>query len=98
MIREILRRTGARRDEAYFWGVHTGAELDVLIRQNGRNLGFEFKLTSSPRVTPSMRSAREVLGLDRIYVVCHGTGEPWPLAEGIIALPAMCLASPDWTP
>lgn len=98
MIREILRRTGARRDEAYFWGVHTGAELDLLIRQSGRSLGFEFKLTRSPKVTPSMRSAREVLGLDQIYVVCHGAGEPWPLAEGIMALPAMCLASPDWAP
>ncbi len=98
MIREILRRTGARRDEAYFWGVHTGAELDLLIRQGGRSLGFEFKLTRSPKVTASMRSARAGLRLDTLYVVCHGTGEPWPLAEGIIALPAMCLASRDWTP
>jgi len=98
MLREVLRRTGARRDEAYFWGVHTGAELDLLIRQNGRNIGFEFKLTRSPKVTPSMRSARDVLGLDKLYVVCHGAGEPWPLAEGIIALPAMCLTLPNWTP
>jgi len=98
MIREVLRRTGARRDEAYFWGVHTGAELDLLIRQQGRSIGFEFKLTRSPKVTPSMRSAREVLGLEKLYVVCHGAGEPWPLAEGIIALPAMCLVSANWTP
>jgi len=98
MIREVLRRTGARRDEAYFWGVHTGAELDLLIRQQGRSIGFEFKLTRSPKVTSSMRSAREVLGLEKLYVVCHGAGEPWPLAEGIIALPAMCLVSANWTP
>lgn len=98
MIHEVLRRTGARRDEAFFWGVHTGAELDLLIRQNSRSIGFEFKLTRSPKVTPSMRSACEVLGLDQLYVVCHGAGEPWPLAEGIIALPALCLASPNWTP
>ena len=91
MIREVLRRTGARRDEAYFWGVHTGAELDLLIRQNGRNIGFEFKLTRSPKVTASMRSACEVLELDQLYVVCHGSGEPWPLADGIIALPALSL-------
>lgn len=98
MIREVLRRTGARRDEAYFWGVHTGAELDLLIRQNGRNIGFEFKLTRSPKVTASMRSACEVLELDQLYVVCHGSGEPWPLAKGIIALPALCLTSPNWAP
>ncbi|MEI6705454.1 MAG: ATP-binding protein, partial [Deltaproteobacteria bacterium] len=98
MIREVLRRTGARRDEAYFWGVHTGAELDLLIRQNGRNLGFEFKLTRSPKVTASMRSACEVLELDQLYVVCHGSGDPWPLAKGITALPALSLTSPDWVP
>ena len=98
MIREILRRAGARRTEAYFWGVHSGAGLDLLIRQNGRCLGFEFKLTRSPTVTPSMRSARDVLGLERLYVVCHGAGDPWPLAEGIVALPALCLASASWTP
>lgn len=98
MIREIMRRAGARRNEAFFWGVHTGAELDLLIRKPGRNLGFEFKLTRSPKVTPSMRSALEVLGLERLYVVCHGDGEPWPLAERIFALPALCLASADWQP
>lgn len=93
MIRELLRSIGARRDEAYFWGVHTGAELDLLLQRNGRTIGFEFKLTRSPKVTPSMRSARELLGLDRLYVVCHGAGEPWPLAEGIVALPALSLSS-----
>ena len=98
MIREVLQRTGVGRHEAYFWGVHTGAELDLLIQRDGRKIGFEFKLTRSPKVTPSMRSARELLGLDRLYVVCHGAGEPWPLAEGIVALPALCLASPDWLP
>ena len=98
MIREVLRRSGARRDEAYFWGVHTGAKLDLLIRQNGRTIGFEFKLTRSPKVTASMRSACEVLELDQLYVVCHGSGEPWPLAEGIIALPALYLTSPNWAP
>jgi hypothetical protein len=98
MIHEIMRRTGARRGEAYFWGVHTGAELDLMIQRDGRRMGFEIKLTRSPRVTPSMRSAREVLGLDRLYVICHGAGEPWPLAEGIIAVPAMCLASSQWAP
>ncbi len=73
-----------------------GAELDFLIHRNGRRMGFEIKLTRSPEVTASMRSSREVLGLDRLYVVCHGEGEPWPLAEGITAAPAMCLASPQW--
>lgn len=86
-LHEIIRRTGARREEVYFWGVHTGAELDLLILRDGRRYGFEVKLTNSPAVTPSMRSAAEVLALDHLYVVCHGAGEPWPLSEGITALP-----------
>ena len=98
MLHEIIRRTGAQRGEVFFWSVHTGAELDLLIHRNGRRLGFEIKLTRSPRVTPSMRSSREVLGLDQLYVVCHGEGEPWPLAEGITAVPAACLASLQWQP
>lgn len=98
ILHEIFRRTGAQRSEVFFWGVHTGAELDLLIHRNGRRLGFEIKLTRSPKVTPSMRSSREVLGLDHLYVVCHGEGEPWPLAEGISAVPAMCLASSQWRP
>lgn len=98
MLHEIIRRTQASRGELFFWGVHTGAELDLLIHRNGRRLGFEIKLTRSPKVTASIRSSREVLGLDHLYVVCHGDGDPWPLADGITAVPAMCLASPKWQP
>ena len=40
-----------------------------------------------------MRSAQQALGLDHLYVVCHGEGEAWPLAEGISALPLNALHS-----
>ena len=96
IVREVVRRTGAKRGEAFFWGVHAGAELDLLILQEGRRLGFEVKLTKSPQVTASMRSAKEVLRLDHLYVVCHGEGNPWPLAEGVTAVPAACLATEQW--
>lgn len=98
MLHEIIRRTGARRGETFFWGVHTGAELDLLITTSGHRLGFEFKLTRSPKVSSSMRSARQVLELDHLYVVCHGEGEPWPLADGISAMPASNLVSTHWQP
>lgn len=38
------------------------------------------------------------LGLDGLWVACHGEGDPWPLAEGITAVPASYLASPHWRP
>lgn len=96
MVREIIRSTGAKRGEAFFWGVHAGAELDLLIIKDNRRLGFEIKLSKSPKVTASMRTAKDHLGLDHLYVICHGDGEPWPLAEGISAIPAARLASEGW--
>jgi predicted AAA+ superfamily ATPase len=98
VLHEIIRRTRAKRGELFFWGVHTGAELDLLVTIDGRRFGYEIKLTRSPKVTPSMRSALEILELQHLYVLCHGEGEPWPLAEGITAVPAICLASPAWNP
>lgn len=98
VVREIIHRTEAKRGEAFFWGVHAGAELDLLILKDGRRLGFEIKLTKSPRVTASMHSAIASLALDHLYVMCHGAGEPWPLAQGVTAVPAACLALAQWPP
>lgn len=92
-LHEIIRHTGATRDEAYFWGVHSGAELDLMIAKNGRRIGFEVKLTRSPKATPSMRSAVEVLALDHLYVVCHGDDGQWPLTEKISAVSLKSLSN-----
>lgn len=50
-----------------------------------QRLGFEIKRTSSPRLTPSMRSALDVLGLERLDVVYAGK-EVFPLAERVRAV------------
>lgn len=77
--------------EMFFWKLHSGAELDLLIIKDSRRLGFEFKLTNSPTITPSMRSALEALQLDHLYLICHGEERPWRLAPKISAVPAMNL-------
>lgn len=84
-IEQVVARLGATRDECWFWGVHSGAELDLLVVRGRRRLGFEIKRSSSPRVTPSLRSALEALAPDRIDVV-HPGPETFPLAPGIRAL------------
>jgi hypothetical protein len=38
-----------------------------------------------------MRTALEALGLEHLYVVCHGEGQPWPLAQRISAVPLQSL-------
>jgi len=75
---------------------HIQCYLERIVHNN-RRLGFEVKLTRSPKVPPSMRSAQEALGLDHLYVVCHGEGDPLPLAQGISAVPLNALYSTDFS-
>jgi predicted AAA+ superfamily ATPase len=81
----VLTRLGARRDEAYFWATHAGAEIDLVVIRGRRRLGFEFKRTVAPRKTRSMQIALSDLSLDRIDVV-HAGDETFPLAENIRAV------------
>jgi uncharacterized protein len=91
-IAAITAALDARREECSFWGLHTGAELDLLVVRGQRRLGFEIKLTDSPRITPSVRSALENLGLERLYLV-HAGEHRFPLAERVEALPLRALAT-----
>ncbi len=70
IIDQVITLLGAR--DAYFWGTHQGAELDLLIMYRGQRLGFEVKLSEAPVVTKSMRIASEDLKLDRLFVVHAG--------------------------
>ena len=84
-IGEVAAHLGASPEECFFWKLHSGAELDLLIRRGNIRRGFELKLTSSPRVTPSMRAAVESLGLEELIVIHAGT-ESYPLAPHIRAV------------
>ncbi|MCX6893312.1 MAG: ATP-binding protein [Verrucomicrobiota bacterium] len=75
----------AERD-AYFWGTHGGAELDLLITRGGAKYGFEFKFTDAPATTKSMRVAMTDLLLKRLFVVYPGTRR-FELDDDLIALP-----------
>ncbi len=79
-VEQILMRSP--RAEAYFWGTHSGAEVDLLIRRDHGFLGIEVKRNESPSVTPSMRSAIETLHLKDLWVVYPGE-ESFALTEQI---------------
>ncbi len=83
-LEQVLARTGSR--QAWFWGTHGGAELDLYLPRGGRGWGFEFKAHTSPAPTKSMRIAMEDLKLRRLWVVHPGTAA-YPLGGGIEALP-----------
>jgi uncharacterized protein len=85
-LHQIVRVLAADWQDCHHWRLHTGAELDLLVLQDGRRLGFEIKRTDSPRITPSMRTALDALRLDRLFVV-HAGRESWSLADRIEAVP-----------
>ena len=84
-LEHAVERLKAERD-AYFWGTHGGAELDLLISRGGVKYGFEFKFTEAPATTKSMRVAMTDLKLKRLFVVYPGTRR-FELDDAIIALP-----------
>ena len=55
---------------AWFWAAHGGGEVDLLILEHGRRLGFEMKFSEAPEATKSMRNIVDTLGLDHLFVVC----------------------------
>ncbi len=81
-LEQVIQICRADADECYFWATHAHAELDLLILRGERKMAFEFKYSSAPKVTRSMRAALEDLDLDRIVVVYPGDGV-YPLAERI---------------
>ncbi|MCB9779655.1 MAG: ATP-binding protein [Alphaproteobacteria bacterium] len=93
---QVLRHCGAEPEEAYFWGTHAGAELDLLVVQGLERQGYEFKRTSTPKRTRSMLSAMESLALDRLRVI-HPGRDRYPLGQGIEAVPLVSTVE-DATP
>lgn len=85
-MESVLAHLQARPDECHFWRTHDGAELDLLITSGPRRLGFEFKHTSTPALTPSMRNALVDLELHQLWVIHTGPNE-FKLAPAVRALP-----------
>ncbi len=71
--------------DIFFWGVHTGAELDLLFRRKGKFWGIEFKYSETPKITPSMKSALIELNLSHLWIIHPGT-ESFPLDHNITAV------------
>jgi uncharacterized protein len=87
---QVVRRLGVERRECFFWATYSGAELDLLVVRGNRRLGFEFKRSSSPAVTPSMRSALADLALTHLDVIYPGDNV-FPLADRVRAVGIACL-------
>lgn len=84
VIEQVL--AGVDEQDAWFWGTHGGAELDLLFFRGGKRYGVEVKYTDAPRVTRFMRTALADLDLERLYIVYPGE-ERYDLDERIEVLP-----------
>ncbi len=84
-LEQVVRQLKARPEECHFWSVHGGAELDLLVVRGRQRRGYEFKRTDAPRVTRSMRSAMEFLGLTSLDIV-HVGRDTYPMAAGVRAV------------
>jgi len=73
-------------DNIYYWGTHSGAEIDLLLVKQGRMYGVECKRVDAPKLTLSMRNAKDELGLDSIAVIYPGKRR-YTLSDGIFAIP-----------
>ena len=87
LLGEVVQRLGVQPDQCWFWRTHAGAELDLLVIRGRERLGFEFKRTVAPALTPSMRSALQDLKLDHVDVI-HAGGETFPLGPRVRAVAA----------
>ena len=85
VIEQLIHKYDLINEECFFWATHGGAELDLFIVKKGKRLGFEIKLTSSPKVTPSMRNSLSALKLDKLTVI-HAGEETFLLTKKIQAV------------
>jgi uncharacterized protein len=87
IINQLIHKMEADKEECYFWATHSGAELDLLIIKGRKRVGFEIKYTSSPKITPSMKTAIKDLGLKRLFVV-HAGDKSYSMSDKIDAVAA----------
>ena len=83
-LEEIIQ--ARQPDQAWFFAVHSGSELDLLMELHGQRVGVEFKRADAPTATRSMHLAITDLGLDELWVVYPGT-RVYALDEKIVVRP-----------
>jgi hypothetical protein len=83
-LEQVLATVGDR--EAYFWGTHAGAEIDLVLFRHGRRIGVEFKYGDAPAMTRSLHVAIQDLALDRAFIVYPGR-ERYRLHEKVEVVP-----------
>ena len=91
-LEEVIQ--AVQPDEAYFYSVHSGPELDLFMLKGGRRIGVEFKREDAPRLTHSMVTALADLKLHRLSVIYPGARR-YRLRDDVEVLPLKDAADAD---
>jgi uncharacterized protein len=83
-LEEIIQ--ARQPEQSWFYAVHSGSELDLLMELNGKRIGVEFKRADAPTATRSMHLAIADLGLHELWVVYPGK-RVYALDEKIVVRP-----------
>jgi hypothetical protein len=94
-LEEIIQ--AQQPDQTWFYAVHSGSELDLLMEIGGRRIGVEFKRADAPNATRSMHLAIADIALDELWVVYPGT-RAYALDERITVRPLADCVQPRRTP
>lgn len=84
-LEQTLTHLNIEEDEAFFWAVHTGAELDLVFQRKGRLWGIEVKYQEAPTVTKSMHSALAELNLAHLWIIFPGDSV-YPIEQDMTAV------------
>jgi predicted AAA+ superfamily ATPase len=87
MLQQVAAHLGASPDECFFWATHSGAELDLLVVRGRRRWAFEFKRSSAPTFTKSLKAAIDALQPARTFVI-HAGDRSFHLRERVTAIAA----------
>ena len=63
------------RWRASFYRTSSGEEIDLILEQGQRRIGFECKASLSPKLSKGFNATKESLNLEQVWVVC-------PMVEG----------------
>src|SRR4030042_2542197 len=85
-LEEAIKTAHLKEDEAFFWGVHAAAEIDLVFQKKAELYGIEVKYAQAPNLTQSMRSALKELSLKHLWIIYPGK-ESYPLDRNVTAIP-----------
>ena len=81
-LEQTIQKLRVDTHDCYFWGAHSFGEVDLVIHQNNKLRGFEFKLNDAPKLDKRWPKMVDELGLTQLTVVYPGKAY-YPLTDTI---------------